>query len=64
MLVKAIKDKLGEAALPTARAAAPKGLDASALRTLQASDAYLAGDPAARRKVADGWARLFPGDAE
>lgn len=63
MLMKAIRDKLGEAAVPSSRAAAPKGADAQALRTLQGSEAYLSGDPETRRRVAEGWARLFPGQA-
>lgn len=40
--------------------AAKTGLTEEDLRTLQASDAYINGDPAARRKVAEGWARLYP----
>ncbi len=62
MLVKAIKDRLGEASVPSMRASGPKGPDASALKALQGSEAYLAGDPATRRRVAEGWARLFPGE--
>lgn len=60
MLVKAIKDKLGESGVPSMRATAPKGLDAAGLKALQGSDAYLSGDAATRRRVAEGWARLFP----
>lgn len=62
MLIKAIKDKLGEAGLPSSRAGAPAAPDAGALRKLQSSEAYRAGDAETRRKVAEGWARLFPGD--
>ena len=62
MLIKAIKDKLGEAGLPSSRAGAPGAPDAGALRKLQNSDAYRSGDAATRRKVAEGWARLFPND--
>jgi len=64
LLLKAIRDKLGETGLPSSRGGAAPRLDAAALRALQASDAYLAGDPAARRTVAEGWARLFPEDRE
>lgn len=60
MLIKAIKDKLGEAGLPSSRAAQPGAPDARALRQLQGSEAYRAGDSETRRKVAEGWARLFP----
>ncbi len=62
MLIKAIKDKLGEAGLPSSRAAQPGAPDARALRKLQASEAYRAGDSETRRKVSEGWARLFPND--
>lgn len=61
LLVKAIKDKLGEAAVPSSRAGAAAALpDVAALRKLQASEAYRSGDAQTRAKVAEGWARLFP----
>lgn len=60
LLVKAFKDRLAEPGLPSFRDGGRSALDAAALRALQASEAYLSGDPAVRRKVADGWARLFP----
>lgn len=60
MLIKAIKDKLGETGLPSSRIGTPGAPDAQALRRLQGSEAYRGGDPETRRKVAEGWARLFP----
>ncbi len=59
-LIKAFKDRLAEPGVPSFREGGAKALDASALRAMQASDAYLTGDPAVRRKVAEGWARLYP----
>lgn len=60
MLLKALKDRLAERGVPSFRVGGVSGLDAAALKALQASDAYLDGDPAVRRKVAEGWERLFP----
>jgi hypothetical protein len=59
-LLKAFKDRLAEPAVPSFREGGVPAMDAAGLRALQASDAYLAGDPAVRRKVAEGWARLYP----
>jgi len=64
LLLKALRDRLGEAGLPSARGSGAARMDAAALRALQSSDAYLAGDPSTRRTVADGWARLFPDERE
>lgn len=63
MLIKAIKERLGERGLPSARGGAASGLNEADLRALQAGDAYLAGDPATLRKVEEGWKRLYPGAA-
>jgi len=60
LLLKTLKDRLGERGVPSFRGHGGARLDASALRALQASEAYVSGDEATRRKVAEGWARLFP----
>jgi hypothetical protein len=58
LLLKAFKDRIGEKGVPAARTSSEPVLSEESLRALQASDAYLAGDPATRRRVAEGWDML------
>ncbi|MGH6886289.1 MAG: capsid assembly protein [Kiloniellales bacterium] len=64
LLLKAIKDKLGERPLPASRGAGAPPLDEARLKTLQASPAYQdAAHPDHKRTVAEvqrGWASLYP----
>ena len=64
LLIKAIKDKLGERGIPSAREADTAAVSLSDLKTLQSSKAY--NDPmhpdhdATVKKVEDGYKRLYP----
>jgi len=64
LLMKKLKDRLTERGVPTSRYSASRPLDAEALRQLQSSDAYASGDPIIRRKVTEGWSRLYPRTAD
>ncbi len=59
LLLKALRDRISEPGLPSGRDGGAGLPDAAALRALQASEPYLAGDPAVRKRVAQGWARLY-----
>lgn len=58
LLLKALKDRIGEKGIPSAKADTSPALTEEALRALQSSDAYLNGDAATRRRVAEGWDAL------
>ena len=60
LLLKALRDRISEPGLPSGRDGGAGLPDAAALRALQASEPYLAGDPAVQKRVAQGWARLYP----
>lgn len=60
VLLKTLKERLGERGVPTSRSGGLLQLNEEALRELQASEAYKSGDVATRRKVSEGWARLYP----
>lgn len=58
LLLKALKDRIGEKGVPAARTSSEPVLSEESLRALQASEAYQNGDPATRRRVAEGWEAL------
>jgi hypothetical protein len=60
ILLKTLKDRLAERGVPTARGGSGSHLNEAALRKMQGSEDYRSGDPQTRRKVAEGWARLYP----
>lgn len=66
MLLKAIKDKIGERGLPDGKGNDPKPVSESELTRLQASAAYQDSNHPDHQKtvqqVRDGWARLYPDD--
>jgi len=58
LLLKALKDRIGEKGVPSAKVDTTPALTEESLRALQSSDAYLNGDAATRRRVAEGWDAL------
>jgi hypothetical protein len=64
ILLHHLKTKLAAPSpmIPGAKVPTSPALDEEALRALQASDAYISGDPATRKKVIEGWERLYPGN--
>lgn len=58
LLLKAIKDRIGEKTVPSGRESPAPAVTEESLRALQASEAYQNGDPATRRRVAEGWEAL------
>ncbi len=58
LLLKALKDRIGEKSVPSSREAPAPTVSEESLRALQASDAYINGDPVTRRRVAEGWEAL------
>lgn len=58
LLLKALKDRIGEKNVPSPRETPVPAVTEEGLRELQASEAYINGDPATRRRVAEGWETL------
>lgn len=60
MLLKTIKDKIGERPVPTPRdGQAVAVLDEEGIRQIMMTDAYRDGDSATHRKVQEAWERLY-----
>jgi len=60
ILLRTLKERLGERGVPTSRMSSGPYLNEESLRQLQSSEAYRSGDKSTRRQVAEGWARLYP----